>query len=178
MSSNKRWTAIAGMVAVLATLGLAACEADDETTATSEVGTATASEVGTAMASDRGTRLSLEERIEQHANDWAALFAAGGFKPGLWRYMGQPAGERMVCERAGNRPIENCTPPSAEFRESFAGATVERDVVSEDHRHARAEFSNGESVEFEGQRADEWEKGWGRWAFSIPERWVKNAGRS
>lgn len=170
MSSNKRLTAVAGMVALIATLALAACEGDDETTATSGVGT---------TAADRGTRLGLERRIEQHANDWAALFAEGGFKPGFWRYMGQPAGERMVCERTGTA-IKNCTPPSAEFRESFADATVERVVVSEDRRHARAEFSNGESVEFEGQRADEGDEGqgWGSWAFFITERWVKYAGRS
>jgi hypothetical protein len=93
--------------------------------------------------------------------------------------MGQPAGERMSCERVGNRPIKNCTPPSPEFRESFAGATVERVVVSEDRRHARADFSNGESVEFEGQRADGGDQGegWGNWAFFITERWIKNAGR-
>jgi hypothetical protein len=123
-------------------------------------------------------RLS-EERIEQAGNDFAALFAEGGFKPGLWHYMGQPAGERMDCERVGNNPIKNCTPVSAEFRRIFDGATVERVVVSEDHRHARAEFSNGESVEFEGQRADEGDKGegWGNWAYFITETWIKNAGR-
>jgi hypothetical protein len=120
-------------------------------------------------------RLSNEERIEQKGNDWAALFAEGGFKPGLWRYMGQPAGERMSCERVPNAPIENCTPPSAEFRESFADATVER-VVIEGHR-ATAEFSNGELVEFDGQKADEGDKAVEHSAWFIPERWVKRIAR-
>ena len=120
-------------------------------------------------------RLS-EERIEQKGNKWAAAFAAGR---GACRYMGQPACEREDCERVSSGPIKNCTPPSAEFRASFADATVERVVVSEDHRRATAEFSNGESVEFEGQRADEGDggEGWGNWAYFITERWIKNAGR-
>jgi hypothetical protein len=88
--------------------------------------------------------------------------------------MGQPACERADCERVGNGPIKNCTPPPSEFRESFADATVGR-VVVDGHR-ATAEFSNGESVEFEGQKPDGGDN-FAHWAWFITERWIKNAGR-
>jgi hypothetical protein len=134
-----------------------------------------ASEALTEADPGKNARLSNEERIEQNGNEWAALFAEGGFKPGLWRYMGQPAGERLGCERVGHRPIKNCTPPSAKYRESFADATVER-VVIEGH-HATAEFSNGESVEFDGQKADEGDKAVEHSAWLIPETWFKKIAR-
>ena len=98
-------------------------------------------------------------------NEWAPLFAEGGSAPSLCSYMGQPACERMGCERVGNWPIKNCTPVSAGFRESFADATVER-VRVQDH-YAYAEFTNGESVEFEDKNL----------YWFITERWIKNAGR-
>jgi hypothetical protein len=281
----------------LGSLGLVACGggADDEATAAFENETTVGSggEAATVDADPRAKDpLSLRERIGTKANAWAALFAEGGWPPSVWRYMRQPAGERMGCERVGNNPIKNCTPVSAEFRESFAdatvervvidgqyataefsngesvefegpapwyitersvkritrthgtgathrlskerieqkgnkwaaavgtgraagrymgqsargrevckrlssgpiknctplspefrksfaGATVERVVVSKDHRHARAEFSNGESVEFEGQRADGVDKGegWGNWAYFITERWIRSTAR-
>ena len=134
---------------------------------------------GREAVTEADPQLSDEERIEQRGNEWAAEFAKPGPVP--CRYMGQPACERAACQRVGHpEPIKNCTPPSPEFRQSFADATVERVVVSEDHHHATAEFSNDESVEFEGQRVDEESgdigEGWGNWAYFITERWIKNAG--
>ncbi len=159
----------------LGALGFTACGGgDDQTTAASETETTVGSggEAVTAEADpEDNNRLSNEERIEQAGNEWAAAFAKGGFKPRLWRYMGQPAGERMGCARVGHQPIKNCTPPSSEYRESFADATVER-VVIEGH-HATAEFSNGESVEFEGGK----DILTGHWQWFIPERWVKEIAR-
>jgi hypothetical protein len=164
----------------LAALGLVACGGgdDDQTTAASETETTVGSggEAGTVEdGPGNSNRLNNEERIEQRGNEWAAAFAAGRTTCG---YMGQPACERATCEHHLDGPIENCTPPSSEFRESFADATVKRVVVSEGHHHATAEFSNGESVELEGQKADEGDRGegWGPWAFFITESWIKNAG--
>jgi hypothetical protein len=118
------------------------------------------------------TALPLQQ-IERSANKWAQLFADG---PRCNRYMGQPACERADCERVSTGTIKNCTPLSPEFRQSFADATVER-VVVEGH-HTTADFSNGESVEFEGQKADEGDpKGVGHWAWFITEKWIKAAGR-
>ena len=136
-------------------------------------------EAATEADPGNNNRLSAEELITRRGNEWAPLFAKGGYAPSPCRYMGQPACERMGCERVANDPIKNCTPVSTEFRESFADATVERVVVSEDHHHARATFSNGESVGFEGQRVDEGDisEGWGNWAFFITEKWIKNAAR-
>jgi hypothetical protein len=153
----------------LGSLGLVACGGggDDEATAAFENETTVGSggEAAT-VDGDPGAKdpLSLRERIRTKANAWAALFAEGGWPPSVWRYMRQPAGERMGCERVGNNPIKNCTPVSAEFRESFADATVERVVI--DGQYATAEFSNGESVEFEGPAP-----------WYITERWVKTITR-
>ena len=165
----------------LGALGLVACGGgdDDQTTAASDIETPVGSGgEAVTVEDDPGTenRLSNEERIEQKGNLWAAAFAADG---NTCRFMGQPACEREGCERVATGPIKNCTPPSAEFRKSFADATVERVVFSEDNHHATAEFSNGESVEFEGQRADEGGKaeGWRHRAFFITEGWVTRAGR-
>jgi len=108
-----------------------------------------------------------EERIAKRGNEWAALFAMAS--PDTCRYMGQPGCEREACERVFNDPIKNCTPPSPEFRESFANATVERVVVEKPY--ATAEFSNGESVKFAGPKPGEQ----GQWF--ITERWIKNASR-
>ena len=127
-----------------------------------------------AVEADPGnnSQLSNAERIEQAGNEWAALFAADR---NTCRHMGQPACERMGCERVAYDPIKNCTPPSAEFRESFADATVERVVV--DGHHATAEFSNGELVEFEGQKADAGDKAVEGSAWFIPEEWIKKVAR-
>jgi hypothetical protein len=70
-----------------------------------------------------------------------------------------------------NDPIKNCTPPSTEFRESFVDATVERVVVEKPY--ATAEFSNGESVEFEGGKPPRGE----HWHWFITERWIKKIAR-
>ena len=117
-------------------------------------------------------RLSNEELVTKMGNKWAAAFAEAG--PVSCRYMGQPACERAACERVGGWPRKNCTPLPSKFRESFVDATVER-VVVDGHR-ATAEFSNGESVEFEGQKPDGGDN-FEHWAWFITERWVKNAGR-
>ena len=74
--------------------------------------------------------------------------------------MGQPMCQRLNCERdPAGAPIENCTPVSAAYQKSFAGATVE-DIKSErivlagwtDHpvSYAAVKFSNGEVVVFNG----------------------------
>ena len=141
---------------------------------------------GREAVTEADPQLSDEERIEQRGNLWAAEFAKPGAVPCRYMgqlYMGQPACERAACQRVGHpEPIKKCTPPSPEFRLSFADATVERVAVSEDHHHATAEFSNDESVEFEGLRVDDGDpgdigEGWGNWAYFITERWIKNAGR-
>ena len=95
------------------------------------------------------------------------LFAEGGSAPSPCRYMGQPACERMACQRVGHpEPIKNCTPVSAEFRESFADATVER-VRCRRTTTPTAEFSNGESVEFDDKDS----------VWFITERWIKDVGQ-
>jgi hypothetical protein len=86
---------------------------------------------------------SAEQTIERTGDKWAPLFAAD--KAGC-EYMTQAACERINCERPGGRLIQNCTPPSLEFRRSFAGAVVE-DIAIRGHR-AAARFSNRETVEF------------------------------
>jgi hypothetical protein len=126
----------------LGALGLGACSGgdDDEITGASETEAA----------------LSPEQELEQIGNKWAPLFAAGRDRAAE-RYQTQPLSERITCNRHGE-PIENCTPPSSEFRESFEDATVEDigwrqsrspapNVVSKG-RNAAARFSNGETVEF------------------------------
>jgi hypothetical protein len=59
----------------------------------------------------------------------------------------------MDCMRVGNRPIENCTPPSRAFRKSFRGARVEEVAIADrrfgegsQSRRAAARFSNGRTV--------------------------------
>jgi hypothetical protein len=92
---------------------------------------------------------SAEQKIERAGNDWARLFSAGDRLVAVsdaCKYMTQPGCERLNCERPGGRLIQNCTPPSPEFRRSFAGAVVE-DIAIRGHR-AAARFSNGETVEF------------------------------
>ena len=100
----------------------------------------------------------------QVANRWAQLFASGEEirtfpatdSPG--KYMSQPAEALTRCmDDAGvvERPIEGCTPPSAEFRKSFQRASVERIVIS--GRKASATFTNGEVVElWRTPAADVW----------------------
>jgi hypothetical protein len=87
--------------------------------------------------------LSPEQRIERMGNEWARLFASD---TSACNYMVQPACERMTCERVGHMKIQNCTPPSPGFRESFRNARVED--VAIDRKFAGVRFSNGETVRF------------------------------
>jgi hypothetical protein len=129
----------------LGALGFVACGGGDDDEATVGAG-GEAVTVEDDPASNY--RLSDEARLEQTANEWAAAFAKAD--DDCRYYAGpQPACERATCQRAGGRPIKNCTPPSPEFRKSFANATVER-VVIDAAGYGTAEFSNGEFVEFEG----------------------------
>lgn len=157
-------------------LGLVACN-DDQTTVASETQPADDGNGHAESPAESGgdTQLGNRETIERNGNDWATLFAAEGFKPGLWRYMGQPAGERMGCERAATGKIKNCTPPSDEYRQSFANATVER-VVIHGHR-ATVEFSNGESVEWEGNLTDQGDPAGGHLVWFVPATWFKEIAR-
>ena len=86
---------------------------------------------------------SPEQAVELSANEWARLFAASD-NAACERYMAQPACEREACERVGNRKIENCTPPSSAFRNSFRDARVEDVAIKGESAGAR--FSNGETV--------------------------------
>jgi hypothetical protein len=89
-----------------------------------------------------------EQEIEQTGNGWARLFGAGGR---CNRFMGQPACEWVDCERAGGRPIPNCTPVPSEVQRSFAGAVVEEVAIR--GQRAAARFSNGETVRFQAAAA-------------------------
>ena len=109
--------------------------------------------------------LSATQQIERNANAWARLFAASD-PAACERYMVQPACERLNCMRVGNRPIENCTPPSRAFRSSFRGARVEEVAIQD--RRAGVRFSNGRTVLFVG--VDEGRVWW-------VERFTGNAGR-
>ena len=96
-------------------LGLVACGGDDdETTA----------------PSDTGAALSQQEKIEHAGNQWAALFAG---RERFCELMTQLACGWVNCNQI-HGPIENCTPPSLEFRESFEDATV-NDVAILVNRH-------------------------------------------
>jgi hypothetical protein len=98
--------------------------------------------------------LSPEQRIEFSANEWARLFAASD-PAACERYMVQPACERLDCMRVGNRPVENCRPPSRAFRQSFRGARVEEIAI--ERKFAGVRFSNGRTIELihvEGSEPD------------------------
>jgi hypothetical protein len=86
-----------------------------------------------------------EQEIERIGNSWARLFGAGR---GCNRFMGQPACERVECERVGGIAIENCTPVSPAVQRSFAGAVVQDIVIR--GNWAAARFSNGETVLLSG----------------------------
>jgi hypothetical protein len=145
MRAHTITTKVALLLSLLAlgALGLVACGGgdDDETTA----------------APATANRLSEEEEITKVGNEWAPLFAEDARRAACNRYMGQSACNQMFCAHVapGPWPIGNCTPPSSGFQKSFANATVGRVVVEDDKpgpagcwRHAAAEFSNGELVEF------------------------------
>jgi hypothetical protein len=86
---------------------------------------------------------SAEQAVELAANEWARLFAASD-PAACERYMAQPACERIDCRRVNGMKVENCTPASAAFRNSFRDARVEDAAVK--GRFAAARFSNGETV--------------------------------
>ena len=103
-------------------------------------------------------KLSREQaqELKRAANDWASLFAINACN----RYMGQPVCGQFYCRREMvGPPIENCTPVSAAFQESFADATIQ-DITSErivlvgwtdrPLYEAAVKFSNGEVVVFAG----------------------------
>ena len=169
----KKLTLLLSLLA-LGALGLVACDGGGEETTALSASEARAGSGGeaTAVESSSGTTsqpASMEENVGRKAGDWAAAFGPG--RP-AWRFTGQPVGSRIACERVPNRPIENCTPPSPAFRESFADATVERVVIDDREAEsapivATVEFSNGASVEFQGPH------GWyvsRRWAKEITRR--------
>ena len=113
--------------------------------------------------------------ITRRGNEWAPLFAEGGTRPRPVATWGSRRASGWAANAWANEPIKNCTPVSAEFRESFADATVERVVV--DGHHATAEFSNGESVEFDGQKADGGDRTVAGSVWFIPEKWIKEVAR-
>ena len=99
-------------------------------------------------ASPRARELITEtvarELVTEAASNWARLFASS---PGICNeYMnGQPACERMMCQRVGApRPIPNCTRPSQGYAESFRDATIQEIAIKGDRAAAR--FSNGETI--------------------------------
>jgi hypothetical protein len=87
----------------------------------------------------------VQAAIEQTGNKWARLFGAGHR---CNRFMGQPACQRIECERVGGIAIQNCTPLSPAVQRSFAGAVVQ-DIVIRGH-WAAARFSNGKTVLLSG----------------------------
>lgn len=130
----------------LGALGLVACEGDDdETTAPSDTGAALSQQEKIELAlapSNTGAATPQQEKIELAGNEWAPLFAG---RERFCELMTQPACGRLSCKGIGS--IENCKPPSLEFRKSFEDATVEDVAIAGDKAAAR--FSNGETIELE-----------------------------
>ena len=86
---------------------------------------------------------SAKQAVELAAREWARLFAASD-PAACERFMTQPACERVDCQRAGGRKVENCTPASSAFRNSFRDARVKE--VAVDRKFAGVRFSNGETA--------------------------------
>ena len=160
----------------LGALGLVACEGgDDEDSATEAKVSAHSTPEGKLSrerAQELRAKLSREQvqELKREANTWAALFAgvatsqlarerAAPGSPVCNKYLGQPMCQRLHClPEVGSVPIKNCTPVSAAYRKSFAGATVE-DIALQAMAHtdgdtpiylAAVKFSNGEVVMFNG----------------------------
>lgn len=144
----------------LGAVGFVACGAgDDEHSATeAKVSADTTMEATASPDTTTEPKLSREQvrELKRAANDWASLFAINACN----RYMSQPICGQFYCRReVVGPPIENCTPVSAAFQESFADATVE-DIKSErillvgwtdrPLHEAAVKFSNGEVVVFAG----------------------------
>jgi hypothetical protein len=109
----------------LGALGLVACSSGDDQDGAPEA------------------RLSPEQKVERVGNEWAPVFAG---RERFCELMTQAACGRVNCEDVGG-PIENCKPPSLEFRKSFEDATVEDVAINGEQAAVR--FSNGETIELE-----------------------------
>jgi hypothetical protein len=160
----------------LTALGLVACGGgDDEDSATEAkvfAHTPPEGKLSREQAQElKGETLPPEkvQELKREANTWAALFAGvatsqlvreRAARPNACnRYVGQPICERLACERKyWIENFENCTPVSAAYQKSFAGATVEditlKGVAGADGDTpiylAPVKFSNGEVVAFNG----------------------------
>jgi hypothetical protein len=140
-----RWLVLPLALLVFGAVALVAGDgSDDETTVTTETQTTVESRDEPVVSPRVKIRRTLEE--------WAPLFAAAANTQSC-QHMIQPVCERIACERVGNRPIKNCTPPSSAYRKSFEGVTVV-DVVIVGLR-AAATFSNGQPVELVRVSANE-----------------------
>jgi hypothetical protein len=104
--------------------------------------TTTESETSATPTTEVVSSLSPRQRIRQTGNQWAPLFAAAHEWAGLLET--QPLYERIRCGGPALGPLPNCTPPSPEFRQSFADARVEAIVIK--GRQAGARFSNGVTI--------------------------------
>jgi hypothetical protein len=154
----------------LAALGLVACgEGHDEGSATEAkvfAHTPPEGRLSREQAQElKGETLPPEQaqELKREANTWAALFAGvatsqlvrerAGRPNACNKYMGQEMCIRLACKRR-----YHCTPVSAAYQKSFAGATVEditlKGVAGADGDTpiylAPVKFSNGEVVAFNG----------------------------
>jgi hypothetical protein len=93
-----------------------------------------------------------EQEIERRGRAWASFFATGPAPPygQACVLMTQPLCERIGCEHVDGARIEKCISAQNAFRRSFEQARVV-DVVVRGNRGA-ARFSNGEIVQFRGDR--------------------------
>jgi hypothetical protein len=141
----------------LAALGLVACgEGHDEDSATE-------AKVSADTTTEAKVFREQVQELKREANTWAALFAGvatsqlvrerAGRPKACNKYMGQEMCMRLACTRR-----YHCTPVSAAYQKSFAGATVEdialKAVAGTDGDTpiylAAVKFSNGEVVAFNG----------------------------
>jgi hypothetical protein len=148
--------ATAVLAAVLALVLASTTEAASPDTTTE----ATASQAGVPLQAPPGGHQL--QRLKRVATKWARLFAVND----CTRYMRQSVCERLACHGKMGEPIENCTPVSAAFQQTFADATVEDIAIGWHGRHggyrAAVKFSNGVVVLFND--------GGGRWTITLPNR--------
>jgi hypothetical protein len=146
--------ATAVLAAVLALVLTSTTEAASPDTTT----TATASQAGVPLQARPGGN-QLQGLKRDVATSWARLFAAEGCnRHGPWVVaniplsMGVKLCARLRCHAKSGKPIANCTPVSAAFKQSFADATVEDIAIGWRGRHggwrAAVKFSNGVVVLF------------------------------
>ncbi len=158
MRPRMTWLVIGGVAALLVVAvvdALRSSEGEDARSGTTTSSTNEVSPTETASTTDEAS-VSAWQKIEEAGNEWARLFAGDRHfpAPGTCQYMTQPGCERINCERVGGRPIENCTRPSREFRQSFADASVT--AIAINGRRAVAKFSNGETVRMEIVESGDW----------------------